>query len=504
MAIALGAASDERLAELVADGHERAFTTIYSRYHQRLYRYCLAMLRNEADAHDALQSAFTAAFTALSEAKRSAPLRPWLFRIVHNEAISLLRRRRPEAPLSELSEIADIGVEEHADRRAELQLLLCDLRELPDRQRAALVMRELSGLSHEEIALALDVSAAAAKQTIFEARKSLMEFAAGREIDCEEIRRTISDGDGRAIRARRVRGHLSGCAGCDAFAAQMRRRRTALRAIAPPLPALAAQQLLGRVLHSGGTHGGGAQLGVGAGAGAVGKLSAVALSTKAIAGVAVIVTAGAGVGVLHHVLHADRAPAHVRVAPPLPRGRDAGAVVAARHSVGRVITLSRPGAPAVGGGTAGEVHRLRHGFWAFGRPSHGPAGAVGHGAAQAGRHGAAGNGPSRSGAGTHGNSRGPAVGRGGGTTTSRHGTGTKRSSGAGSIGVAHGGNGTAGTGVVGTRGAQRTGTGGAPGTGGSAKSGWKPPVTRLLQPVGGGGSSYAPVAKGRPASPIVP
>jgi RNA polymerase sigma factor (sigma-70 family) len=363
-AFALGAAGDERLAALVADGNERAFATIYSRYHQRLYRYCLTMVRNEADAQDALQSAFTSAFTALSESRRNAPLRPWLFRIAHNEAISLLRRRRPESALSELTELEDIGVEEQADRRVELQTLISDLRELPDRQRAALVMRELSGLSHEEIALALDVSAGSAKQTIFEARRSLMEFAAGRELHCEEIRQTISDGDGRAARARRVRGHLSTCAGCSAFADQIRRRRTTLRAIAPPLPALAAQQMLSRVLHAGGTHGGGTPVA----AGAMGKLSAVALSTKAAAGVAVVVAGASVGGLLHHALqHAGPAAAQSQSA------RLASAREARSYSIGRAITVASQAsrhAPVAGKRTAGQVHRLRDGFWA---------GAHGHG-----------------------------------------------------------------------------------------------------------------------------
>ena len=498
MAIALGAASDERLAGLVADGNERAFATIYSRYHQRLYRYCLTMLRNEADANDALQSAFTAAFTALSAQRRNAPLRPWLFRIAHNESISVLRRRRPDAPLSELSEIEGVGVEEQVGRRAELALLLTDLRELPDRQRAALVMRELSGLSHEEIALALDVSAAAAKQTIFEARKSLMEFAAGREIDCEEIRRTISDGDGRALRARRVRGHLNGCPGCATFATQMRRRRTALRAFAPPLPALAAQQLLGRVLHSGGAHGGGAQLGVGAGAGVVGKLSAAAASTKAIAGVAVVVTAGAGVGVLHHVLHhAHRTPADAHATPPLPRGRDADAVVAGRHSVGRVITVPAQGEPALGGRTANEVHRLRHGFWASGRV-HGSASVAGQGAAGTSGRGSASHGSARAGASTH-TGRGLAGGRSGGATTTTHGAGKKGSSGAASTGAANRGTGTANHGV-GTRRTNRAKSGGAPVTGGTVNA---PAATTPVKPGGSPRSTHRPVAKGRPATPAI-
>jgi RNA polymerase sigma factor (sigma-70 family) len=217
--LALAAASDERLASLVAAGSERAFAAIYRRYHQRLYRYCLAVLRNDADAQDVLQAAFTAAYGALAEQRRAAPLRPWLFRIVHNEAVSLLRRRRDEHELSEADGIAGPTVEEQAGRRADLRALIADLARLPDRQRAALVMRELEGLSHEEIGLVLQSSAPLAKQAVYEARRSLTMFAEGRDLTCEEVRRTISDGDGRSLRARRVRAHLAGCDSCVAFAA---------------------------------------------------------------------------------------------------------------------------------------------------------------------------------------------------------------------------------------------------------------------------------------------
>src|SRR5579859_5704751 len=75
---------DERLARLVAGGNDRAFCALYERYHQRLYRHCRSIVRDDADAQDALQSAFAAALVALRRGQRRAPVRPWLFRIAHN------------------------------------------------------------------------------------------------------------------------------------------------------------------------------------------------------------------------------------------------------------------------------------------------------------------------------------------------------------------------------------------------------------------------------------
>jgi RNA polymerase sigma factor (sigma-70 family) len=165
--------NDERLARLVGQGREDAFAELYGRYHQRLFRYCRSIVGSDTDAQDALQTAFARALVALRDSRRDAPVRPWLYRIAHNESISLLRRRRPERELpDELTNVAP-AAHEVADERAELGTLLADLAELPERQRGALVMRELSGLGHEEIAAAFGITTGAAKQTIFEARRAL-------------------------------------------------------------------------------------------------------------------------------------------------------------------------------------------------------------------------------------------------------------------------------------------------------------------------------------------
>jgi RNA polymerase sigma factor (sigma-70 family) len=248
---------DERLARLVGNGSERAFRTIYERYHQPLYRYCRSIVREEADAQDALQSTLASAFAALKRGQRDAPLRPWLFRIAHNEAISLIRRRVGTRELVEPPEPSVPSAEDRAGERARLALLVADLNELPDRQRGALLMRELSGLSHEEIAIALDTSVGTAKQAILEARRGLLEFGEGRSMACEDVRRTVSDGDRRALRGRRVRAHLRDCTACSAFATAIPARRDELHALVPALAPAASAAMLARVAGAGSGHGAG-------------------------------------------------------------------------------------------------------------------------------------------------------------------------------------------------------------------------------------------------------
>jgi RNA polymerase sigma factor (sigma-70 family) len=285
--------SDERLARLASGGSERALTMLYERHHQALYRYCRSIVRDHHDAQDALQSTMTHAFLALHSSERDLAVRPWLFRIAHNEAVSILRKRRPDDGRVDEHLPSDVSVERTVDQRERLQLLIADIQALPERQRAALLMRELGGLSIEEIAAALSVSPGAAKQTVFEARSSLHELAEGRAMECETVCRAISDGDGRVLRGRRLRAHLRGCAGCRDFRAVIDTRSADLRALAPPLPAAAATAMLARVLThiAGGGHAGGAAAASGA---ALGNHAAASLLVKGLASVAVLAAASAG------------------------------------------------------------------------------------------------------------------------------------------------------------------------------------------------------------------
>jgi RNA polymerase sigma factor (sigma-70 family) len=265
-----------RLARRASRGDRAAFEQIFRRHHQELYRYSLAIVHDRDDAEDVMQATMAAALRALPGEDRRIDIRPWLFRIAHNESISLLRRRRPDQ-LDEASipERAGGSQEETLEIRDRLRRLVGDLNDLPERQRAALVMRELSGLSYDEIGEALTCSEGGARQAVFEARTALRELEEGREMECEEVRRAISERDGRRLRARKLRAHLSGCDGCSGFAAAIPARRADLSSLCPPLPAAAAGTILTGLLGGGG----GAATGAGA-AGIAGGGMAASLAIK--------------------------------------------------------------------------------------------------------------------------------------------------------------------------------------------------------------------------------
>jgi RNA polymerase sigma factor (sigma-70 family) len=277
---------DERLARQVARGSQRAFATIYERYHQELYRYCYSLVRDRDDAYDALQSTLLRAFAALRREQRDAPLRPWLYRIAHNEAVSVIRRRPGVSQPVAAREGSVPSAEDLAGERARLALLVADLQALSERERGVLLMRELSGLSHREIALALEISVHTVKHAILAARRSLRECEDGRSMSCADVRASVSDGHGGVFR---TRAHLRNCRSCAEFAAEIRARRADLRALTPPLAPAAAAGLLASL------HGAMWNTAGGAGASLAGKTTYALLSAKALAGVAVVAVTGASV-----------------------------------------------------------------------------------------------------------------------------------------------------------------------------------------------------------------
>lgn len=170
---ALRAQPDRRLVDLVRDGYDAAFEEIVRRYRKQLDRFAAGIVGGRAE--DVTQDAFSKALLALRGSEAEIELRPWLYRIVRNTALNDLRDRAPAA--DELSELLPGGrsAAAEAEAREELRDLMSRLQALPEPQRAALIMRELEGLSHEEIASALGVSGGAARQAIYRARATLRE-----------------------------------------------------------------------------------------------------------------------------------------------------------------------------------------------------------------------------------------------------------------------------------------------------------------------------------------
>jgi RNA polymerase sigma factor (sigma-70 family) len=239
--------SDDELAAEAARGDDKAFALLFERLQDPLYRYTLSILGNPEEARDALQNAMLKAYRALRGETREIAARPWLYRIARNEAVSALRGRRPLGELEEavgVAAAAGAGADADAAARERLSDLVSDLRSLPERQRSALVLRELSGLDYEELGAALDISPNAARQTVFKARVSMQATVEGRTAHCDEVRAAMSKNDGRFRRRRSIQAHLERCSVCTEFATGLEHRPRDLAALFPPLPAGVAAAML--------------------------------------------------------------------------------------------------------------------------------------------------------------------------------------------------------------------------------------------------------------------
>lgn len=169
--------SDSRLTDLARAGSEPAFEAIVSRYRRSLVRYCASVV-GDGDAEEVVQDALLKAHGALLRGDPVRRLSPWLHVVAYNTALSYLRARssRPQAADADYDWCATM--DSSSEHREELGEVLEAVRSLPDRQRDAIVMRELEGRSYDEIATRLGSSHGAVRQLLHRARSSVRERVA--------------------------------------------------------------------------------------------------------------------------------------------------------------------------------------------------------------------------------------------------------------------------------------------------------------------------------------
>ncbi len=318
--------SDERLIAMTRRGQHAAFEVLFSRYQSRLLAFCRHMLSSREDAEDVLQEVFTAAFNAVLADEREINVRPWLYRIARNRSLNHLRRASAIGVDSMDVHYADNGLStgERVLKRESFRQLLGDVKELPETQRTALLLREIDALSYEQIADAMETTVPSVKSLLVRARISLAEAAEARQLSCEEVRLQLGEtAEGLSKLGAPARRHVRGCERCRSFKKQLKANNHALAAIFPVGPLLLAKKLLltklgstasaGHVGAGAGATAGATATVAGAGGGTAGGIltaGAGAVATKAVAGLATaaLVTAVAA----EHVGH----PAHRHHATP--------------------------------------------------------------------------------------------------------------------------------------------------------------------------------------------
>ena len=176
---------EAKVIRAVLDGNVNAFDDLVLEYQDRVYHITLKMTGNEEDAFDLSQETFLKAFRSLKSFRGEASFGTWLYRMASNLCVDFLRKkkRRGASNLVSLDEEADGRPRELPDLRYEPQnelerketreKLRAGLRKLPEEQRLILVLRDVEGLSYQEIGDVLQLELGTVKSRIYRARARL-------------------------------------------------------------------------------------------------------------------------------------------------------------------------------------------------------------------------------------------------------------------------------------------------------------------------------------------
>jgi RNA polymerase sigma factor (sigma-70 family) len=212
--------SDERLAGLSAEGAGGAFDVLVERYRPALVRACTRILP-EAQAEDAAQQALINAHQALRRNGPPQRFEPWLHRIAVNAALKELRRLPEELPLDEERMNGVEQPPERQERRERLREIVAAVSALPAGQRRALLLRELEGRSHVEIARSLGLTPGAVRQLIHRARSGVRSTVSALTPYGLLLRLTADSGESSSRLAELVGGGVAGGAAAKTVAAAL-------------------------------------------------------------------------------------------------------------------------------------------------------------------------------------------------------------------------------------------------------------------------------------------
>jgi RNA polymerase sigma-70 factor (ECF subfamily) len=197
--------ADRLLVERARNGDHGAFRTLYDKYHKRAFSVAYGVLKNRHDALDVVQEGFVKVHKHLDSFEGTSSFYTWLYRIVMNLAIDSLRRRKTSRPVeyddaigrdgegageeSIMARMLDANPRKAAIRRELVAKIDAALAELPDYHREVILLREIDGMSYEEMAEVLEVPKGTIMSRLFHARKkmqaALAEYVDG-DMDIEE------------------------------------------------------------------------------------------------------------------------------------------------------------------------------------------------------------------------------------------------------------------------------------------------------------------------------
>jgi RNA polymerase sigma-70 factor (ECF subfamily) len=165
--------ADSVLVVRAANGDIDAYEQLVRRYQLSIYRHCLNMLGDEGDAAEATQDVFFTVWRALGRFRGDAAFSTWLYRITTNRCLKGLRLKRMETlPLTEQPSSQGSPEGEFEGKQTD-ELVARAIASLTPDQRAALLLREVEGLTYEQIARVLGITVAAVKSRLNRARAEI-------------------------------------------------------------------------------------------------------------------------------------------------------------------------------------------------------------------------------------------------------------------------------------------------------------------------------------------
>lgn len=255
-------------AELVRraqHGEREAFGKLFERLHQPVLNYVYHMLGERQAAEDVTQEAFLRAQQHLAQLGPPWDFKSWIYRIAGNLAIDLVRKEKPSLDTEQADDVPEPATTrrptERKVQREETRLSVrSTLASLPPTYRQALILREINGLSYDEVARAMECSNDNARQLVHRARLQFRELhglrmvLAGGGLRCRQLGDLLSayhDGELTERERRLVEEHLRTCAECSDTREDMKKLAALMASLTPVVPSGAWKaKVLEQLAHS--------------------------------------------------------------------------------------------------------------------------------------------------------------------------------------------------------------------------------------------------------------